>query len=78
MTPEQFKQKRKELNLTQRQLAQELGLSEKNGDRYIRGIESGDREASGLLLRCLELLEFHNTYYKIKQDIQERYDANKN
>lgn len=52
---ENFKQKRKELNLTQRQLARELGLSEKNGDRYIRGIESGDREPSGLLLRCLEL-----------------------
>jgi hypothetical protein len=47
-------------------------------DRYIRGIESGDRKASGLLLRCLELLEFYNTYHKIRQDIQERYDANKN
>ena len=78
MKSNRFKQTRKDLNLTQRQLAKELGLSEKNGDRYIRGIESGDREASGLLLRCLELLKFYNTYHKIKQDIQERYDANKN
>jgi len=59
MTPEQFKQKRKDLKLTQRQLAKELGLSEKNGDRYIRGIECGSREPSNLLLRSLFLLEFY-------------------
>ena len=56
MTPQQFKQKRKGLNLTQRQLAKALGLA-KNGDVHIRRIENGKREPSGLLLRCFELLE---------------------
>lgn len=50
-----IKQIRKELGLTQRQLANELGLS-KNGDVYIRKVESGKAEASGLLLKALELL----------------------
>ncbi len=54
MTPQQFKQTRKALNLTQRQLAKELGLAE-NGDVYIRKVENGRGEPSGLLLRCLEL-----------------------
>ena len=56
MTPQEFKQIRKELNLTQRQLAQELGLS-KNGRGYIVKIENGKREPSGLLIRCLHLLK---------------------
>lgn len=56
MTPQQFKQKRKELNLTTRELANQLGLSPKNGDVYIRKIESGASEPSGLLLKCFELL----------------------
>ncbi len=55
MTPKQFKQARKDLNLTQRQLAKELGLSEKNGDVYIRKVENGGCEPSGLLIRCFEL-----------------------
>jgi transcriptional regulator with XRE-family HTH domain len=56
MTPANFKQARKELGLTQSQLARELGLSAKNGDRYIRGIESGRDDPSGLLLKALEYL----------------------
>lgn len=61
MNKQQFKQRRKELNLSTRQLANELGLSPKNGDVYIRKIESGASEPSGLLIRCFELL-----YYKLK------------
>ena len=55
MNKEEFKQKRKEVGLTTRGLANELGLSPKNGDVYIRKIESGASEPSGLLLRCFEL-----------------------
>ena len=51
----QFKRVRKDLNLTQRQLAKELGLSEKNGDVYIRRVENGRCEPSGLLIKCFEL-----------------------
>jgi transcriptional regulator with XRE-family HTH domain len=74
MTPEQFKQTRKDLNLTQRQLARELGLSEDNGDRYIRRIESGEKKPSGLLLRALYLLEFYLAYDKAYKDIDDRYN----
>ena len=55
MTPEQFKQKRKELGLTQRELAKALGLA-KNGDVYIRRIEKGGCNPSGVLLRAMEML----------------------
>lgn len=55
MDSQQFKQARKDLNLTQRQLAIKLGLSEKNGDVYIRKVENGRCELSGLLIRCFEL-----------------------
>lgn len=57
MTPQEFKKKRKELGLTQKQLAKELGLSETTGDVHIRKIESGRSEPSGVLLKCLELYE---------------------
>lgn len=50
-----IKQIRKVLGLTQRQLANELGLA-KNGDVYIRKVENGKTEASGLLLRAIEML----------------------
>lgn len=49
-----IKQIRKELKLTQRQLAKELGLA-KNGDVYIRKVENGRAEPSGLLLKALEM-----------------------
>jgi len=48
------KQIRKELGLTQRQLAKELGLA-KNGDVYIRKVENGRAQPSGLLLKALEM-----------------------
>ena len=54
MTPQELKDERKKLNLTQKQLATELGLS-KNGDVYIRKVEGGRGEPSGLLIRCFEL-----------------------
>lgn len=54
MKAKDFKQTRKDLGLTQRQLAKELGLSEKNGDVYIRRVENGGCEPSGLLIRCFE------------------------
>jgi len=50
-----IKQIRKELGLTQRQLAKELGLA-KNGDVYIRKVENGRAQPSGLLLKALEML----------------------
>lgn len=54
MTPKQFKQHRLSLNLTQKQLADKLGLSPKYGDDYIRMIEKGKREPSGVLLKLFE------------------------
>lgn len=54
MTPDEFKQHRKALNLTQMELASELGLA-KNGNQYIRMIEKGKKEPSGMLIRCFEL-----------------------
>lgn len=56
MNRHEFKQARKNLKLTTRGLAKELRLSPKNGDVYIRKIESGASEPSPLLLRCFELL----------------------
>lgn len=55
MTPKQFKQHRKDLGLTQKQLASELGLA-KNGNQYIRMIEKGEREPSGVLIMGFERL----------------------
>ena len=55
MTPQEFKAKRKELGLTQRELALALGLSPKNGDVTIRRVEHGAYQPSGLLVRCFEL-----------------------
>ena len=57
MTPQEFKTIRKDLNLTQRQLANELGLSEKNGSNYIRKVENGKSQPSGLLIKAISLLK---------------------
>tara|TARA_R110000868_G_C10972986_1_gene771175 strand:- start:53748 stop:53933 length:186 start_codon:yes stop_codon:yes gene_type:complete len=54
MKAKDFKQARKDLGLTQRKLAIELGLSVKNGDVYIRRVENGGQEPSGLLIKCFE------------------------
>ena len=56
MTPQQFKQARKDLNLTQSQLAKKLGLSEKNGGDHIRRIENNKRNPSGSLIKAFEML----------------------
>lgn len=55
MTPQEFKQKRKELNLTQKKLAKELGLSEINGDVYVRRVENGGCKPSNLFTKCFQL-----------------------
>jgi transcriptional regulator with XRE-family HTH domain len=55
-----IKEIRKELGLTQRQLASELGLA-KNGDVYIRKVENGRAEPSGLLMRAVEM------FYQLKK-----------
>lgn len=62
MTPKQFKQIRKSIiskktgkPLTQRELASLLGMAI-NGNQYIRMIEKGKKEPSGILIRCLELV----------------------
>lgn len=47
MTPKQFKQKRKDLDITQRELAKDLGLA-KNGNVTIRRIENGKANSSDL------------------------------
>jgi len=69
MTPNEFKQIRKDLNLTQRQLASELGLS-KNGRCYIVKVENGRSDPSGLLIKALMLLkENRDLIKKIKKVI---------
>ena len=50
MKAKDFKQARKDLGLTQRKLAGELGLSKKNGDVYIRKVENNRCDPSGLLI----------------------------
>ena len=55
-----IKQKRQELKLTQKELAADMGLSKKNGDVYVRKVENGRTEPSGLFLRCFQLLYERN------------------
>lgn len=60
MNKKQFKQNRLKLRLSQAQLAKELGLG-KNGDRWIRRIESTnekdkDNKPSTQLIKAFELL----------------------
>lgn len=50
-----IKKQREAYGMTQKEFAVALGLSETNGDRYIREVESGRKKPSGLFLRCLEL-----------------------
>jgi len=70
MTPKQFKQHRKDLNLTQSQLADKLGLSIKNGGNYIRMIENGKKEPSDVLLGFLELIIKERQYISIIKGYQ--------
>ncbi|HDY66327.1 hypothetical protein LCGC14_1499490 [marine sediment metagenome] len=76
MTPQEFKQTRKDLGLTTRQLARELGLSNKNGDVYIRKIESGASDPSGLLLRCFELLKFEIEMRRFNEEVERKISEN--
>ena len=48
---------RKRARLTQSGLARVLGLSEANGDKYVRDLEAGRRNPSGALVRLLEMLD---------------------
>jgi DNA-binding XRE family transcriptional regulator len=50
-----IKKQREAYGMTQKEFAIALGLSETNGDRYIREVESGRKKPSGLFIRCLEL-----------------------
>lgn len=50
-----LKQTRKQLGLTQKQLAKELRLG-KNGWIYISRIENGRAEPSGLFIKAVEML----------------------
>ncbi len=61
MIPKEFKQKRKDLDITQRELAKDLGLG-KNGDVTIRRIENGKANSSNLLQTCFKY------YCKLKEN----------
>lgn len=52
MIKEQFKQHRKDLNLTQTELAEELGITQASVSR----IETGARKASKRLIKAFSLL----------------------
>lgn len=56
MTPATFKTIRQRAGLTQSGLAARLRLGD-NGGRYIRMIEAGDRQPSGPVTICMELLD---------------------
>lgn len=72
MTPQEFKQHRKDLGLTQHQLADSLGLSSKNGRNYIRMIEKGKREPSDVLLGFLKLIIKERQYISMIDSYQIR------
>jgi len=54
MTKEQIKQLRKDLNLTQQQLADEIGYSRE----YLNYVERGTRKAGKKLLRAIGDLKY--------------------
>ena len=55
MTPDQFRNARLSLGLTQIQLATEWGMTD-NGERSIRRWESGDRAVSKVTAYCIRLM----------------------
>jgi len=55
MTPDQFRNARLSLGLTQIQLAAEWGMTD-NGERTIRRWESGDRAVSKVTAYCIRLM----------------------
>jgi DNA-binding transcriptional regulator YiaG len=56
LSPAQIKAIRKRAGLSARELAEVLGLAGNDG-RHIRFLESGERTASGPLIRLLEMLD---------------------
>ena len=55
MTPDQFRNARLSLGMTQIQLAAEWGMTD-NGERTIRRWESGDRAVSKVTAYCIRLM----------------------
>lgn len=56
MTAEEFKTARKQLNMTVREMAHALRLSESNGYRTIRRIEAGELPISGPISVAIEAM----------------------
>lgn len=56
MSPEEFKLARKQLGLTVRDMAAALRLSETNGYRTVRRMESGEIEVSGPISVAVEAM----------------------
>ena len=55
MTPDQFRNARLSLGMTQIQLAADWGMTD-NGERTIRRWESGDRAVSKVTAYCIRLM----------------------
>jgi transcriptional regulator with XRE-family HTH domain len=56
MTAEEFKQARKQLDMTVRQMADALRLSTTNGYRTVRRMESGELPVSGPISVAIEAM----------------------
>jgi transcriptional regulator with XRE-family HTH domain len=56
MTAEEFKAARKQLDMTVRQMADALRLSETNGYRTVRRMESGELPVSGPISVAIEAM----------------------
>lgn len=56
MRPDEIKRIRREAGLTQTELARVLGLSG-NSSRYVRALETGEREPSGPVIQLLQMIE---------------------
>jgi DNA-binding XRE family transcriptional regulator len=62
-----FRKIRKELGMTQEQVAGILGLTNKSGKFYVGKLESGKATPSGTLIKCLEYyLELQTLEYYLK------------
>jgi len=62
-----FRKIRKELGMTQEQVAGILGLTNKSGKFYVGKLESGKATPSGTLIKCLEYyLELQTLKYYLK------------
>jgi len=68
MTPQQFKQARKSLGLSQAQLADEWSMGD-NGDRTIRRWESGERPVNPVAAYCIALMSCRRTDVDPKPEV---------